>query len=104
MKKFVVLLIGLMTAVGSFAKDYYCAPNGTGDGSSYEKAGSFTSLVQAIGAGDVLYCLGGQYDLTYTVNISKQGTKENLCASSMRQARNPSSTSASKPMAAEVLR
>lgn len=76
MKKFVVLLIGLMTAVGSFAKDYYCAPNGTGDGSSYEKAGSFTSLVQAIGAGDVLYCLGGQYDLTYTVNISKQGTKE----------------------------
>ena len=78
MKKILMMLALWLTAVCGFAKDYYCAPNGTGDGSSYDKPGEFTTLVGKIGAGDVLYCLGGQYDYTQTINISKTGTASKM--------------------------
>ena len=56
------------------AKTYYAKPDGKGDGSSYDKAGEFTSLVNQLKAGDILYCLGGQYDYSNTININVSGT------------------------------
>ena len=63
-----------MSALTISAKTYYAKPNGTGDGTSYEKAGAFTTLVSKLNAGDILYCLGGQYDYNNTVSINVSGS------------------------------
>ena len=55
------------------AKTYYAKPNGTGDGSSYAQAGEFTNLVKLLLPGDILYCLGGQYDYASTISITAGG-------------------------------
>ncbi len=65
-----------MTATMAMATNYYCSPSGYGDGSSHEKPGSFGSLLAKIGAGDTLFCLGGQYDFGSTVSIQKTGTAD----------------------------
>lgn len=56
------------------ATNYYCSPTGTGNGTSYKTPFSFSTGVSKITAGDTLFCLGGQYNLTSTVKIKKSGT------------------------------
>ncbi len=73
MKKIAIALTLLLTVVTVSAKTYYAKPNGKGDGSSYDKAGEFTTLVKSLSAGDILYCLGGQYDYSSTISISASG-------------------------------
>lgn len=72
-----------LSTIGMQAKEYYASPTGTGDGSSYDKAGSFSTMRGKLSAGDVLYLLGGQYDLTTTQTFSKSGNASNyitVCA------------------------
>ena len=47
MKRFFHALSLCLTALSGFATDYYCSPSGTGDGSSYQKPGDFTTLLNA---------------------------------------------------------
>ena len=76
-KKLITLLAFWLVSISGFATTYYCSPKGSGDGSSYEKAGSFTAMLAKLKAGDVLYCLGGQYDFSSTVNIQLSGSAAN---------------------------
>lgn len=82
MKKFLLpfLFMGALIPVTAFAsgKVYYASPDGSGDGSAYEKPCSFQSGISKISSGDTLYLLGGQYDLSARVNVgsSKSGTSE----------------------------
>lgn len=73
-RKLTLTIAFLVSALMLTAKTYYAKPNGTGDGSSYDKAGEFTTLVKSLSAGDKLYCLGGQYDYSSTIGISVSGT------------------------------
>lgn len=72
MKKFLLpfLFMGALIPVTAFAsgKVYYASPDGSGDGSAYEKPCSFQSGISKISSGDTLYLLGGQYDLSARVN------------------------------------
>ena len=74
-----ILLFAVMMLTMSMmlsAKTYYAKPNGTGDGSSPEKAGAFTTLVNQLKAGDILYCMGGQYDYSNTISLNVSGNSE----------------------------
>ena len=78
MKKNILTALLLMLSVAMSAATYYCKPDGKGDGSSKEQAGEFTSLVKNLKAGDILYCLGGQYDYSSSISISCSGAKDNF--------------------------
>lgn len=73
-RKLTLTIAFIVSAMMLTAKTYYAKPNGTGDGSSYDKAGEFTTLVKSLSAGDILYCLGGQYDYSSTISIGASGT------------------------------
>lgn len=60
------------------ATDYYTAPDATGDGSSADSPMALTTAIDKLVAGDNLYLLDGQYDLTSTIKISKSGTVNNM--------------------------
>jgi len=60
------------------ATDYYTAPDATGDGSSADSPMALTTAIDKLVAGDNLYLLDGQYDLTSTIRISKSGTVSNM--------------------------
>ena len=68
----------IVLTIAATAKTYYAKPNGTGDGTSYDKAGAFTSLVSQLQPGDILYCLGGQYDYSNTIAINVSGNSSNF--------------------------
>lgn len=56
------------------AATYFCSPNGSGNGSSYNTPCSFSTGVSKLqAAGDTLYLLGGQYNLGETT-INKKGS------------------------------
>lgn len=76
MKRNLLSLAMLLATISAFATTYYAKPNGKGDGSSYENAGEFTTLVNALQPGDILYCLGGQYDYSNTINVNASGTSK----------------------------
>jgi hypothetical protein len=60
------------------ATDYYTAPNATGDGSCAESPMALTTAVGKLVAGDNLYLLDGQYNLSSTLKIGKSGAVNNL--------------------------
>lgn len=74
MKKYLLMFAMWLTTTYCVATDYYCSPNGTGDGTTYAKAGQFTTLLNSLKAGDILYCLGGQYDFSSQISINKSGS------------------------------
>ncbi len=71
---FACLVVTFPTTIDG--KNYYCSPTGTFDGSTYDKPCSFTSGLAKLVAGDTLFCLGGQYNLSSTVKFNKSGTAE----------------------------
>ena len=74
------LLLGILLGVGATvqAKDYYVSPTGSGSSYTQSAPGALTAAVGKLAAGDVLYLMGGQYDLTTTLKISKSGTADNM--------------------------
>ena len=63
MKRALTLFCCIAAVISLYSATYYASPNGSGDGSTDTKAGSFTSLLKKLKAGDILYLLAGQYDL-----------------------------------------
>lgn len=67
MKRFTLMLAGVLCASASFATDYYVSVNGSGEksGSSWENAIAFTEMYSNINTkyknGDVFYFQGGTY-------------------------------------------
>lgn len=73
MKRIIISVISLFAAITISATTYYASPTGSGDGSSANKAGDFTTLVKKLKAGDILYLLEGQYNLQ-NISITTAGT------------------------------
>ena len=79
MKKIALIGCLAMLATGSWATNYYVSP--TGSGSSYTEAspGKLTAtVINKLNAGDVLYLMGGQYDLQSNLTINRNGTADNM--------------------------
>ena len=66
--------IFLCSPIALQAAIYYASPSGNGDGSSSEQTGSFSTLAPKLKAGDTLYLLEGQYDLSVTLKLTAKGT------------------------------
>ena len=67
----------LLASHGAMAKDYYLAPNGTGNGMSIDKPfGDPVKAFAALKAGDILYVRGGTYHLSQTINVTETGTAD----------------------------
>ena len=67
----------LLASHGAMAKDYYLAPDGTGNGMSIDKPfGDPVKAFAALKAGDILYVRGGTYHLSQTINVTETGTAD----------------------------
>ena len=72
---FLLLMLSVAPVVG---KNYYASPTGNSStGTSADAPGKIDTMVGKLAAGDVLYLLGGQYDLNTTLKINKSGTADN---------------------------
>ncbi len=78
MKKSILLLTILMAGLQVEAKEYYVSPGGSGSSYTLEAPGGFKSVLSKLVAGDVVYMLGGAYNYTSNLSISKSGTAENM--------------------------
>lgn len=75
--KVVLVALCLLASHGAMAKDYYLAPNGTGNGMSVDKPfGDPVKAFAALKAGDILYVRGGTYHLSQTINVTETGTAD----------------------------
>ena len=83
MKKLVLFLTLAIPYIAS-ATTYYVSPTGNSTtATSKDAPGSLTVMVKKLAAGDVLYLLDGQYDLTSTLSINNSGNEDNyitICA------------------------
>lgn len=62
MTKVALVALCLLASHGAMAKDYYLAPNGTGNGMTIDKPfGDPVKAFAALKAGDILYVRGGTY-------------------------------------------
>lgn len=73
LKRISFLVVALTMVLSLYSATYYASPTGNGDGSTAERAGNLTTMLSKLKAGDTLYLLAGQYDLTKT-SISKNIT------------------------------
>lgn len=78
MKRFTLMLAGVLCASASFATDYYVSVDGSGEknGSSWENAIDFTSMYGKINTyenGDVFYFQGGTYYVPAKVPTVSKG-------------------------------
>lgn len=76
MKRFTLMLAGVLCASASFATDYYVSVEGSGEknGSSWENAIAFTDMCGKINEyqnGDVFYFQGGTYVTSDAIGITK---------------------------------
>lgn len=67
----------LLASMEASAKDYYLAPDGTGNGMTIDKPfGDPIKAFAALKAGDVLYVRGGTYHLSQTIKVDQTGTAD----------------------------
>lgn len=67
----------LLASLEASAKDYYLAPDGTGNGMTIDKPfGDPIKAFAALKAGDVLYVRGGTYHLSQTIKVNQTGTAD----------------------------
>lgn len=83
-KRFLAVLSVAVFALPVVATEYYASPAGTSStGTSYDSPGKLSTMLSKLKAGDVLYLLGGQYDLSSRLSFNKSGTADNyitICA------------------------
>ena len=80
--KVALVALCLLASHGAMAKDYYLAPNGTGNGMTIDKPfGDPVKAFAALKAGDILYVRGGTYHLSQTINVTETGmqTSASVC-------------------------
>lgn len=75
MKTTLVALLFSATASVALATNYYTSPKGmpTNSGTSVKNPLDIASAFTRLQAGDTLFCVGGQYDLEKTLNITATG-------------------------------
>ena len=56
--------------------DYFCKPNGVGNGTTIENAGEFTDLIVKLRAGDTLHVLNGIYNYGKQITLNLFGDEE----------------------------
>ncbi len=56
--------------------DYFCKPNGVGNGTTIESAGEFTDLIVKLRAGDTLHVLNGIYNYDKQITLNLFGDEE----------------------------
>ena len=79
MKKIALIGCLAMLATGSWATNYYVSPTGSGSAYSESSPGKLTAtVINKLNAGDVLYLMGGQYDLQSNLTINRNGTADNM--------------------------
>lgn len=67
----------LLASMEASAKDYYLAPDGTGNGMTIDKPfGDPIKAFAVLKAGDVLYVRGGTYHLSQTIKVNQTGTAD----------------------------
>lgn len=75
--KVALVALCLLASHGAMAKDYYLAPNGSGNGMTIDKPfGDPVKAFAALKAGDILYVRGGTYKLSQTINVTETGTAD----------------------------
>lgn len=75
--KVALVALCLLASHGAMAKDYYLAPNGTGNGMTIDKPfGDPVKAFAALKAGDILFVRGGTYHLSQTINVTETGTAD----------------------------
>ena len=89
MKRILTFCLLAICSISMWATEYYVSPTGSGTTFSKTAPGSLTSAVSKLQAGDVLYLMGGQYDLKDNVTISKSGTADNMITISAYQDEKP---------------
>lgn len=77
MMKASLMGVCLLASMEASAKDYYLAPDGTGNGMAIDKPfGDPIKAFAALKAGDVLYVRGGTYHLSQTIKVNQTGTAD----------------------------
>lgn len=74
MKKLLFSAVVLLSAINIDAVTYFASPSGSGDGSSYSFPTTLSAGISKLASGDTLFLLEGQYDLSATFTINKNGT------------------------------
>lgn len=72
-KLFALVCANALIASAS-ATNYYVSPSGTGNGTRYSLPCALSTGISKMAAGDSLFLLGGQYNLSSSITISKSGT------------------------------
>ncbi|MDR1698539.1 MAG: right-handed parallel beta-helix repeat-containing protein, partial [Prevotellaceae bacterium] len=75
MKKIILTFFVLLPLSTVFAANYYCSPNGNGDGSFADPCSLTAGLAKT--DLDTLFLRGGTYNLTATQRLNKNGTAQN---------------------------
>ena len=63
-----------LTSIGIYSKEYYVSPSGSGSAFTQSSPGKLADAFGKLAAGDVLYLMGGQYNLDNNLKLSKSGS------------------------------
>ena len=78
MKKTILTIAVAALMQGATATVRYASPDGTdSNGTSIDAPGKLSTMIGKLNAGDELYLLDGQYDLTTSLSINRKGTADN---------------------------
>lgn len=79
MRKLIGIMALLFLPCIAIATNYYVSPTGSGSAYSESSPGKLTAtVINKLNAGDVLYLMGGQYDLQSNLTINRNGTADNM--------------------------
>ena len=77
MKKIALISCFALLSLATWATNYYVSPTGSGSNYTESSPGKLTAtVIGKLNAGDVLYLMGGQYDLQSNLTINRNGTAD----------------------------
>ena len=79
MKKITLISCFALLSLATWATNYYVSPTGSGSNYTESSPGKLTAtVIGKLNAGDVLYLMGGQYDLQSNLTINRNGTADKM--------------------------